>query len=127
MATYTQKGRPLAITTPLGEDKLLLVGLEGSEGLSQLYSFRLDVLGPEAPVEVKRLRGQPATVRLEVPNSGKRVINGIISRVTQQSRVRSRTDGTNFVRYRMDLVPRLWLLTRRFQSRIFQHLSVPDI
>src|SRR5208282_5781297 len=32
-----------------------------------------------------------------------------------------------FVKYRAELVPKLWLLTKNVQSRIFQHLSVPDI
>ena len=29
--------------------------------------------------------------------------------------------------FRAELVPKLWLLTKKVQSRIFQHLSVPDI
>src|SRR5207302_3573878 len=32
-----------------------------------------------------------------------------------------------FTHYRMEVVPALWLLTRRVQSRIFQQMSVPDI
>src|SRR5262249_39729152 len=32
-----------------------------------------------------------------------------------------------FTAYRMEVVPQVWLLTRRAQSRIFQHLPVPDI
>ena len=44
MPTYTQDGRPLSITTPLGKDVLLLVGINGAEAVSQLFHFRLDVL-----------------------------------------------------------------------------------
>jgi type VI secretion system secreted protein VgrG len=126
MEKYTQAGRPLAITTPLGQDALLLVGLTGHEGISQLFSFQLDVLA-DGPVAFDQLVGQPATVLLDAPGSSKRTINGILSRVTQQGRVYGRTENVPFVRYRLELVPRLWLLTRRFQSRILQHLSVPDI
>jgi type VI secretion system secreted protein VgrG len=31
------------------------------------------------------------------------------------------------VRFRAELVPKLWLLTKKIRSRIFQHPSVPDI
>ena len=29
--------------------------------------------------------------------------------------------------YRAELVPKLWLLTKKVRSRIFQHLTIPDI
>ena len=35
--------RPLTVTTPLGDD-LLLVGFSGHEAISQLFEFRLDFL-----------------------------------------------------------------------------------
>ena len=38
MVQYTQAPRPLAVTTPLGEDAFLLVGLSGQEGMSRLFS-----------------------------------------------------------------------------------------
>ena len=34
----------MTVSTPLGEDKLLLMGFEGTEGISQLFSFRLDLI-----------------------------------------------------------------------------------
>ena len=44
MPTDTQAQRPMAVTTPLGEDKLLLVGFTGKEALSQLFLYRLNCL-----------------------------------------------------------------------------------
>ena len=32
-----------------------------------------------------------------------------------------------FTEYTLEIVPQFWLLTRRAQSRIFQHVSVPEI
>jgi len=32
-----------------------------------------------------------------------------------------------FIRYRAELVPAVWLMTRRRRSRIFQDMSIPDI
>jgi type VI secretion system secreted protein VgrG len=52
---------------------------------------------------------------------GKRCINGIASSVTRGAQ------GKKLTSYRMVVVPKLWLLTRTRRSRIFQHVSVPDI
>jgi len=36
---YTQEGRLISLTTPLGADKLLLAGFSGHEAISRLFSF----------------------------------------------------------------------------------------
>mgnify|MGYP003490494633 CR=1 FL=1 len=42
--------RPLRITTPLGDDALFVVGLEGREAISELFEFRLELVAPRASV-----------------------------------------------------------------------------
>jgi hypothetical protein len=42
MPTYTQSNRALQVTTPLGDDKLLVTGFRGSETLSTLFLFQID-------------------------------------------------------------------------------------
>jgi type VI secretion system secreted protein VgrG len=122
MATYTQEHRPMQVTTPLGPDKLLLVGLSGQEGLSQLFQFHLDMIAEnEAEVAFDKLLGQKVSVEVTLEEGGKRHFSGIVSRVSQGER------DTTFTKYRMEVVPQFWLLTRRVQSRIFQHKNVPDI
>lgn len=122
MATYIQADRPLAVSTPLGPDALLLVGFTGHEAISQLFRYELDLLAEnETVVAFDRLLGNRVTVNLEVPGGQDRHFSGICSRVSQGGR-----DET-FTRYRMEVVPQFWFLTRRTQSRIFQQKSVPDI
>ncbi|HEY0791990.1 MAG TPA: type VI secretion system tip protein TssI/VgrG [Chthoniobacterales bacterium] len=122
MPTYTQAHRPLAVTTPLGKDLLLLTGLRGCEAVSQLFNFQLDLLA-EAKSEVRfdRLLGQNVTVEMRLANGEKRYFNGLIKRFTQGARDEA------FVHFRAELVPQFWLLTKKVRSRTFQHLSVPDI
>lgn len=43
---YTQSNSPIAVTTPLGKDVLLLEGFRGLEAISQLYHYELDLLTP---------------------------------------------------------------------------------
>lgn len=122
MATYTQAQRPLAVITPLGEDVLLLAGFAGHEGISQLFSFHLDLLAERGTaVPFDKLLGKKITVRLGMPDEGNRYFNGICNRISQGHR-----DST-FTAFRMEIVPEFWFLTRRTQSRIFQHLSIPAI
>jgi type VI secretion system secreted protein VgrG len=122
MPGYTQANRPLSVTTPLGKDILLLVGFSGHEAISQLFSFQLD-LWAEDPTKIKfdKLLGQKITVKLELPNDKERYFNGICKSISQGGR-----DET-FTFYRMEIVPQLWFLTKTAGSRIFQHLTVPDI
>ncbi|MGI9067393.1 MAG: type VI secretion system Vgr family protein [Pyrinomonadaceae bacterium] len=122
MPDYTQANRPLAVATPLGEDVLLLVGLNGHEAISQLFSFQLDLLAEDrSKVKFDKLLGRPIGVRLLLPEDKERYFNGICRWVSQGAR-----DDT-FTSYRMEIVPQFWFLTKTARSRIFQHLSVPEI
>ena len=42
--TYQQADRLLTVTTPLGADKLLLVGLNGTEAISELFQIHLEAI-----------------------------------------------------------------------------------
>ncbi len=63
--TYLQADRPLTVTTPLGQDDLLLVGFRGREAISRPFEFRLDLLAENATaIPFERLLGQKVTVHL---------------------------------------------------------------
>lgn len=115
----------MAVLTPLPADVLLLVGFSGQEGLSQLFSFHLDLIAENHRVKevaFDKLLSQPITVRMNLPKKEQeRYFNGICSRLTQ-----GESDET-VTSFSMQIVPCFWLLTRRAQSRIFQHLTVPEI
>ncbi len=122
MPSYTQENRPLAINTPLGKDVLFLNAFRGSEAISELFSFQLDLLAQvETPIRFDSILGQNVTVELRLPNEKKRFLNGIIKSFSQGSR------DDLFVHFRAEMVPQLWLLTKRVRCRIFQHLPIPDI
>ena len=122
MPTYTQTDRPLAITTPLGKDVLLLTAFRGQEAISRLFSFQVDLLA-EAQREIRfdRILGQNVTVEMLLADGEKRHFNGIVRRFSQDAR------DDIFLHFHAELAPKFWLLTKNVRSRIFQHLSVPDI
>lgn len=125
MAEFKQADRPLTVTTPLGKDVLLLRAFSGHEGVSQLFSFQLDLIAEHAAdIAFDKLLGQKITIHLTLPDKSQRHFNGFCVRVSQGERdPREKT----FTAYRAEIVPQFWLLTHKAQSRIFQHLSVPDI
>jgi type VI secretion system secreted protein VgrG len=119
---FTQKDRRLRVNTPLGTDKLLVVTLSGTEALSQLYRFDLTLLAENATdVAFDKIIGQPIAVEMDMPGGKKRHFHGLCSRLSQ-----GRRDDV-FTHYRMEIVPQAWLLSRKTQCRIFQHITVPDI
>ncbi len=123
MPDYTQDGRLLKVTTPLGKDELLLAGLSGTEGISMPFRFDLSLMAlSETKVDPKELIGQAVTVTIADANGDEtRYINGVMSTLAQTG-----ADST-FVWYRAHIVPGLALLTRRADIRIFQQKSVTDV
>src|SRR5262245_60598128 len=121
--SYTQDHRKFALVTPLGKDVLPFKGLRCAEGVSRPYSFEIEALAENRkPIKFDDLLGQTLTIRMKMGrDESPCYLSGICVRVSQRGR-----DDT-FTVYRLEMAPRLWLLTRRTRCRIFQHLTVPDI
>jgi type VI secretion system secreted protein VgrG len=118
---YTQENRLIAIDTPLDKDALLLQGFTGVEGISQPFHFTLDVLSENDAIEAADLVGEQVTIRIGLEDGTARYINGIVSRFTLCD------VDARLTRYRMELVPWLWLLARTSDCRIFQNKTIPQI
>ena len=118
---YEQKERIGSLTTPLGEDVLLLRRLRGTEGISRLFRFELELVSERGDLDLGALIGQGAALRFALPDGGERFVHGLIAGFAQAGADR------RFTIYRAELVPWLWLLTQRTDCRIFQEKSVPDI
>jgi type VI secretion system secreted protein VgrG len=121
MGTYAQEGGLFKIDTPLGEDILLLRGFKGREGLSQLFSFELDLLSENSSISFSDIVGKNVTIALKQGDGSYRYLNGIVSRFAQFA------IEEEFALYHAEMVPWLWLLTRNADWRIFQNKSIPDI
>jgi type VI secretion system secreted protein VgrG len=118
----TQANKPLELTTPLGKDALLLTAFSGSEGLSRLFEFSLDVLADNSrDIPFDQLLGGPLTIRMEMPGKKQRFFHGICSQVSQGQSDR------HFTAYNLTMVPKMWLLTRKANCRIFQQITVEKI
>jgi len=122
VASYTQADRPLKITTPLGADVLLITGFRGHEEISHLFKFNVAMIADlKKEVRFDGIVGKSVTVELGQVDGSKRYFNGIVKRFSQGARDES------FLHFRAQVVPKLWLLTKKIRSRIFQQITVPDI
>jgi type VI secretion system secreted protein VgrG len=124
MATLTQAGRMLALTTPLGTDVLCIETLEGAEAVSDLFRFDLGLVSlTSATIAFKDIIGKRVTIAITLPQGQTRFINGLVSRFA----FGGQDIGTGLNHYYAEVVPWLWVLTRTSDCRIFQKKTVPDI
>ena len=89
--------------------------------MSTLFGFELALISQDAQLPLKTLIGQPALLDIELASGGSRYIHGCISRFSLQG-----SDG-GLARYSATLSPWLWMLSRRFDSRIFQEQTIEDM
>ncbi|MBK8167233.1 MAG: type VI secretion system tip protein VgrG [bacterium] len=116
-----QDGRLCRITTPLGADVLFVQELNGHEGLSELFRYDLVLIAADGGLDFSRIVGKSVTLSIDLADGSQRYVNGVVSRFAQTG-----ADARMTV-YRAEIVPWLWLLTRRSDCRIFQNLSVQEI
>lgn len=121
MPIYSQTGRLISLTTPLGDDKLLLTGFTGHEAISRLFHFRLTALSEDKAIDFTQIIGQSVTINVSQFDDSQRHFNGIVSHFACTGK-----DG-DMTRYELEVVPKLWLLTRYADCRIFHHMTVGDI
>jgi type VI secretion system secreted protein VgrG len=118
---YSQQERLIALTTPLGEDVLLLAGFSGHEAISRLFSFQLDLLSEKGPIDFATIIGKNVTIRVTQSDKTERYFNGIVSQFAQSG------SDSRFTRYQMQVVPWTWLLTRYADCKIFHNKTVQEI
>lgn len=131
MPGITQDNRLLKVNTPLAEDFLLIMSLQAEEGLSKLFRYELELVHDVESnlkneydshlININSVLGQPMVVGIQQPDGTKRYMHGIVAQFSQ-----GHADD-RFHYYKAVLVPKVWLLTQRAQSRIFQQKNVPDI
>jgi len=103
-----------------GPDQIGVVGVEGTEYMSWPFEYSLD-LALRGEADPGDFIGKTALLSLGGPKTRRRV-HGIVNRFEFVHA----TAGRLF-RYRATLVPRLWILSLRQDSRIFQEKTVPEI
>lgn len=129
MARYLQENRRIRVTTPLGEDELLLTGFHGHEEMSRLFRFELTLLSHNHALTLDKIIGASITVSLALGDDEERYVNGMVTSFAQSGGYSSGDDRQEsmFSQYTAIVVPKLWMLTQTSDLRIFQEKSAIDI
>jgi type VI secretion system secreted protein VgrG len=120
---YLEENRYLYIESKLGPNELLLESFSGSEGVSQLFSFQLELLSENKRIKFEDILGKDVSFGVAGTEESEppRYIHGIVTAFAQLP------DTSRLSKYRAVVSPKLWILNRKQNCRIFQNLTVPDI
>jgi type VI secretion system secreted protein VgrG len=120
---YLEENRYLFIQSKLGPNELLLESFTGTEGISQLFCFQLELLSENKRIKFEEILGQEVSFGVQGTEDGEspRYIHGIVTAFAQLP------DTSRLSRYRAIVSPKIWVLTQKQNCRIFQNISVPDI
>lgn len=127
MATsFKQQSRIGKLTTPLGEDALVLARFDATEGVSELFEIRIEAYREAEKPHEKLLEfdsaiGEHVTLTLKTLDDSERHFDGILT----ETRWLGHANGAHT--YRLVLRPWLWVLSRRINSLIFHEMTAPDI
>jgi type VI secretion system secreted protein VgrG len=119
----SEETRPIHFTFEAGElgpTDLLVTSFRGSEGVSELFHFEIELASEDADLDFEAVIGQAGKLVFSEPD-GDRYVHGIVSGFEAIG------FGRRFARYRATLVPGVWALTLIRRSRIYEELAVPEI
>ncbi|HEY8099390.1 MAG TPA: type VI secretion system Vgr family protein [Burkholderiaceae bacterium] len=121
LVSFSSDTRLYDIDTPLSSDKLIVENFVAKEEVSGLYQFQINCLSTDTHIELKSLLGQQIAFKTKLADGTYNTRTGWVSQAAQLG-----SDG-GLARYRLTMVPWLWLATQRRTSRVFQEKSVLQI
>lgn len=121
IAAFTADTRLYSLDTPLGADALMVESWVGREALSSLYEWHITCLSTDCHIELKSLLWQQVTLHIILADGTRTQRSGWVAEAAQLG-----ADG-GLARYRLSVVPWLWLATQRRNSQVFQDQSVLQI
>lgn len=110
----------VAISTPLGDDKLSLRKAKIQEALGEPFTIEVELVSDDENISLDDILGQNVTIRLETEDDS-RFFNGIVTEFFQKENIAKNACYGAVIR------PWFWLLTLSENCRIFQEKSYPEI
>jgi type VI secretion system secreted protein VgrG len=122
----SQADRVAQLSTPLGDDVLVLTRFSASEGLGDLFTFDIEAISEQANIDFDPAIGQNCQVKLKTYDDKVRIFNGMMVHARWTG---SATGGVmgDIYSYHIVLRPWFWLLGHRADCRIFLEMNVKDI
>lgn len=121
MPAYQSDNLNLKVSTPLGDDVLLLHHMEGTEELSNLFMFTLTCHSALSHIEAEDLVGREIGFSVKRQSGSWRHFHGLAVSFFPMD------DGSGQSLYRVRVAPWLWCLTLTSDCRIYQQKDVKEI
>jgi type VI secretion system secreted protein VgrG len=122
----SQANRTGKLTTPLGEDKLVLSQFRAAEGLSQCFTFTIEAFSSSKDINFNDVLGKHCSIAIKTPNDQRRYFDGILIEATFLEAVHL-INGQTIYAYSLVLRPWFWLLSHRADCRIYHNKDVKEI
>ncbi len=108
-------------------NELTVVQFRGQEQVNDVYEYNVTFSTDVSPDTLHTtLLGAPACLTVKSPGNPPQVIQGIVASLEGLGGVFAE-QGSDTLRYRLSIVPKLWLLKRHKVNRIFQGKTVMQI
>jgi type VI secretion system secreted protein VgrG len=110
-----------------------VASMDGTEGLSMLYAMKLELLSEDPDISFDDMIGKGCVITIQSNNHEEedgsftnslihdRFIHGVVGAFELDA------EGEKFTTYKVEVVPKVWPLMHRVNSRIFQKQSIQDI
>ena len=117
-----QSGRLLNVESPLGDNKLILTRFRGTEHLSDLFKFELELVSPDHDIQPGEILGKAIAWSIHKAGGTRRPFHGIVGSLSGGG-----SFGRGYRWYTVEVHPAFWLLTHNENCRVFQQKTVQDI
>lgn len=114
----------VSVTVAEGEAALDVREFSAREALSELFYISLQATSPRPDLDFTKIIGQSASFSAKSHLGVERSWNGIC---VNAELVGVGEGGTKITNYRLEILPRLYLLALRENHRLFQHVSMVDM
>lgn len=115
--------RPIMAHTHL-PGVLHFLSLKGKEGLSQLYSYEVELVAKTYMLDCRDALGKSMTLQVETNNGSSCFLHGVITKFELMGR---EMINSKYYIYKATVSPLLWYATKNKEYQIFQNQTVPEI
>ncbi len=105
----------------IDEDKLRILSFEGEETISDLFSFKIELLSDDPEIDTSQILNKKASFEITRGDQDSVFIHGIISQFEQRGK------SPDYVSYYAVLVPKLWRLNLTYRNEVYQNMNIEDL
>jgi len=127
MASWSRKEALMTMTSPLGPDELVPIGLSGREAINEPFRFQVDAICQLGDIDANKLLNHAVCVTLQSEGEAVRYFHGIVQSVTKGDTIRGQAQTNAHTVYHLVLVPKLWFLSQTTDCRVYEAKSAADI